>query len=146
MFLAHKVDTYSAGFLGRDEVSLEVQTQGDEILKSTLKGIGCPNFLKNLAKQRKLLTGKISQIALPQGNTHVDIIFRELILKLQGKWDYPYKEEELCHCRLVPCSVVDQSIVFGANSSEKVAQLTLAGTGCGTCRKNIDKIISFRYS
>ena len=34
---------------------------------------------------------------LPEGNSHHELMIREFVLRLRGEWDYPYKDEEICH-------------------------------------------------
>lgn len=55
----------------------------------------------------------------------------------------PYDDEELCHCRVVTTSKVMNSIWYGAETTEDVARVTSAGTACGTCRPNSQKLIDY---
>lgn len=80
----------------------------------------------------------------PVGNGHHQILLREFIAKLNGTWQEPYKHEEICHCRMVALKTVDQAIVAGAHTIEKVRARTSANTACGTCREDIESVISNR--
>ena len=81
---------------------------------------------------------------MPKGNSHSDLLLRELILKARGEWNFPYKEDELCHCRAVTTKRIDQSIIAGAHTMEQIRKATSASTGCGTCWPQIEKIIKYR--
>ena len=134
----------SAQVLGRDEIHIEANVQGETLSSVRLSGIGCPALLRLLAKWRPLLVGSLKALPVPDGRDHSSILLREAILRLKGEWNFPYKEEELCHCRAIPCLRVDAAIVYGASTAEEVARLTSAGTGCGTCRRDTEEIIKYR--
>lgn len=128
----------------RDRVSLSLEVEGGQIRSSRLHGVGCTEFLKLLRDWRPKLTGELDAVPLPPGESHAAILLRELILKAQGKWDFPYKEEELCHCRAVLTSVVDAAIVGGCKTSAAVSRETSASTSCGTCRPDVEAILKYR--
>lgn len=71
------------------------------------------------------------------------IFLNIFILKTQNKYDPPYKHEELCHCRLVPAIKVIESICQGNFEVAEISRTTLAGTGCGSCKKDIDDMINY---
>lgn len=70
-----------------------------------------------------------------------DILINEFIAKLQGRYQLAYGHEELCHCRLISTETVVQAIKQGCRNVDEVARATRAGTGCGTCRPNTQKIL-----
>ncbi len=78
------------------------------------------------------------------GSQHWDLLIQEVILKLKGQFALPYKDEELCHCRKIPTQKVDQAIVLGAHTPEKVKAWTQASSGCGTCRPDVESLIQYR--
>lgn len=80
------------------------------------------------------------------GKDHVSILLRELVLKLQNRFQLPYHESEICHCRAVPTAVVDRAIVGGCHSTGAVARTTSAGTSCGTCRPDTESLIAYRLA
>lgn len=129
---------------GRDRLHLRLETLEGEIIRASLKGSGCPELLKILAETRLTLKGRLSDVPLPRGSGHAALLVRELILKARGEWKFPYLEEELCHCRAVPTSKVDQAIVGGCHSVFAVARQTSAGTSCGNCRYDTESIIKYR--
>jgi len=81
---------------------------------------------------------------LPEGTDHNDLLIKEFILRAKGEWAFPYKDTELCHCRSVETSVVDQAIIAGAHTCVNVSSRTSASTACGTCRPDVQKIIDYR--
>lgn len=130
---------------GREEVSLIVELNGDdEVIKTRLTGIGGPEFLNLLKEFRAKLRGSMKSWPVPEGVSAAALCLREVILKAKGEWQYPYQQEELCHCRAVPTAVVDQAICTGAHTSRKVSEQTSASTACGTCRPDVEAILKFR--
>ncbi len=135
---------YFAGVKGRDEVRADIEIKDGVITNSKIMAIGCLPFLKLVDEFRAKITGDVKQISLPKTSDHAALIIKELLLKLMGEWNFPYKDLELCHCRAISCERVDASIVYGARTAEDVAKNSSAGTGCGTCRKDTENIIKFR--
>ena len=132
---------------GRDFARLEATVTDAGLSNVQLKLYGCHAFLRAGAKLRTQLEQmNLSEIPLLTAEGHMGQLLNELLLKARGGWVYPYDEAELCHCRQVATCKVDAAIVHGAVSSEEVSRKTSAGTGCGTCRPDIDKIIEFRQA
>jgi bacterioferritin-associated ferredoxin len=129
---------------GRDELTLDLDVVKGEIAQARLSGRGCPEFLKLMQAWRPKLTGALADVPLPEGNTHSEILLREALLKARGEWDFPYKDEELCHCRAVATAKVDAAIVGGCHSVRAVARETSAGTSCGSCRPDTEAILDYR--
>ncbi|MCB0348581.1 MAG: (2Fe-2S)-binding protein [Bdellovibrionales bacterium] len=105
---------------------------------------GCLEIIKIC---QQLNTQKISdpfKCALPTGNGHVSMLVRELLQKAKEVWDFPYKEEELCHCRAIPTKVVDQAIINGLHNVEEIGKFCSAGVTCGNCRTDIENILNYR--
>lgn len=93
------------------------------------------------------LRGKLKAklpIPPPSGRDPAMVLMREIVAKLSGEWKFPYDQEELCHCRCVPTTVVDQAIIEGADTPEKVSEQTSASTACGTCRFDVEAILAYR--
>lgn len=128
-----------------DEIEFHYETNAQEqLVTASLRGVGGPKLLNLLSHWRAHLSGKLNEIPLPTGTSGAELLLREVILKAQGRWQYPYEEEELCHCRAVPTKVVDSAILQGATRPELVSRWTSASTACGTCRKNVEAIIAYR--
>ena len=72
-----------------------------------------------------------------------DLVLFKFIQKVKRQWEMPYKHDELCHCRLVPTEKVTQAIEQGAGSTTAVARVTMAGTGCGTCRTDTESLLDY---
>src|SRR5687767_7747223 len=117
---------------GREELTLDVEIDAHGVIQNgTVKGIGGPQFLKLIKEYRAQLVGKkLDSLDVPTGAERESICLREAVLKLKNVWNYPYKEEELCHCRAVPTQVVDQAICAGAHTPKKVSLWTSASTAC----------------
>lgn len=79
----------------------------------------------------------IVQAKLPQ-----DVLINELISQVK-KIPFVYNHDELCHCRMVPTEKVKNAVKSGCHSVSEVSRTTLAGTGCGSCRPDIENIIHF---
>ncbi|MDZ4662643.1 MAG: (2Fe-2S)-binding protein [Pseudomonadota bacterium] len=135
---------YFAGVKGRDEVLANMQAESGTITDLKLTAIGCLPFLKLVDEYRSKIKGELKSLMVPRLLDHSSLIIRELMLKLKGEWDFPYKEVMLCHCRAISCARVDAAVIFGSRSAEEVAKSTSAGTGCGTCRKDTENIIRYR--
>lgn len=70
-----------------------------------------------------------------------DILINEFIMKMNSDFKFCYNHEELCHCRNVSTEKVFTSIKNECFRVEDVSRTTLAGTGCGSCRKDIGDLI-----
>lgn len=126
---------------GKDFVQIEFNQN-----KGRIQFKACHQFTSTMMTFKKNFGVNVSTWPLPQGNSHSEIIIREMILKLQGKWDYPYKDEELCHCRHVNTQIVDEAVINGAHTSDLASQWTGCSTACGTCKPEVEKIINCRLS
>lgn len=135
----------SVSLPGREEINLDLQVSADgQITKSKLTGVGGPKLLDVLETWRPKFSGKLIDIEPPRGADPATILMRELVLRAQGAWQFPFAEEELCHCRAIPTRVVDMAIITGAHTPEEVSRLTSASTACGTCRPDVRAIINYR--
>lgn len=110
----------------------------------TVEVIGCAEMTRLVASLKAAHGEDPTVWALPEGEGHAALLVRELILRARGEWVYPYQDLELCHCRSVPTEVVDQAILSGAHTCEKVSRRTSASTACGTCRPEVQKILDYR--
>lgn len=126
---------------GRDriEATLKDQVHG-------LKVVGCSELLKLLAELKKKHGGDLRTWPLPEGDQHQILLVRELILRAQGRWSFPYNHEEICHCRMVATRLVDQAVLAGAHQTSMVSRRTSASTACGTCRPRVQEIIDYRLN
>lgn len=124
---------------GQDKIQVEMK-EGKQYLHFQ----GCHDFTSLMISFKKNFGVNVSQWPLPKGQSHSEMIMRELILKLQGKWQYPYAEEELCHCRHVSRETVDVAILNGAHSTDLASQWTGCSTACGTCKPSVEKMIQYR--
>ncbi len=124
---------------GRDEIQWE--SVGNQ---NKITFIGCLEFTQLIKNYRANFGNDVFKWPVPKGASHSEIMIREFILKLKGNWDYPYKDEELCHCRHVSTTTVDKAILNGAHTHELASRWTGCSTACGTCKPDVEKIIKYR--
>jgi len=149
--LTKNAKLYRVEIPGREFI--ECEFKNTEPKSPHWKVIGSPQTLSLLRK----LKNKDSDPhlwPLPEGNSTAEMLVRELLLKITDQWSFPLQEgaapdsdplqAELCHCRAVVASRVDQAILAGAHTIEKVRRMTSANTACGTCFPEIEKILNFR--
>lgn len=128
------------------ELTLKLTTNdaGNEITKAQLAVVGGPELLALANDWRAKLTGSLDSLEVPEGNSMAELVLREAILKAKNQWTYPFSSEELCHCRGISLAIVDEAIVHGAHTPEKVSEQTSASTSCGSCRPDVEDIIAYR--
>lgn len=131
----------SVGLEGRDHIEVNMEGATPKV-----QFRGCTEMMGLMQSMRKSFGIDIKQWPVPNGTSHSEILLRELILKLRGEWNYPYKEAEVCHCRGISCHTVDQAIVGGAHDTSTVSRQTNASTNCGTCRPEVQKMIDYRLT
>jgi len=68
-------------------------------------------------------------------------IMNEFIQKTKGVYKPCYSHDELCHCRTISTEKVLNSIKDGCLTLQDISRTTMAGTGCGSCHKDIDSLI-----
>ena len=134
-----KVQRHFAQIPGHESLECEVSENGQMILK-----VIASTATMKLLRRLRASNPDISHWAIPSGNSISEILVRELILKVTGSWAFPLDQEELCHCRAIRTSRVDQAIVIGAHHVAKIRRMTSANTACGTCLPEIEKILQFR--
>ena len=132
------------GLPARDRLRLSFKVKDGEILDAKLEAVGCMELLRLVEVWRPHFQGSLEKMPLPEGRGHAAILMRELVLKTQGRWKFPYADEELCHCRAVPTAKVDAAIVGGCHSLEAVRAATSASTSCGTCRPDVENVLAYR--
>ncbi|MFN7728330.1 MAG: (2Fe-2S)-binding protein [Bdellovibrio sp.] len=112
----------------------------------TFEVIGCAEITKLVQQLTTQHGADPSAWSLPEGDGHAAMMLRELILRVRGEWAYPYEHLEVCHCRSVATEMVDQAILAGAHTCERVSRRTSASTACGTCRPDVQRILSYRLA
>jgi bacterioferritin-associated ferredoxin len=124
---------------GRDYLQVETDASGTKVSM-----LGCTEFMEMMQKMKRHFGVDIAKWPLPEGTDHSSILLREMVLKLRGEWVFPVEKEQICRCLSVSARIIDQAIVGGAHTSEKVTKVTSASSACGSCRPDIQKIIDFR--
>lgn len=132
---------FCAELKGGDFLEIEKSENG----KMSLRAVAC-SALSRLLEDFKLRYQAVENWPLPKGDSHEEILLREVLLKAKGLWSYPTTELEVCHCRAVSTETVDQAIICGALTPDIVSRWTSASTACGTCRGLVEKMIQFRKS
>lgn len=131
--------SYQAALKGRDSLELIVENGATHF-----KVVGCTELLSLIRKCQIQFGKNALSWPLPPGVTHSELLLKEVLLRAQGKWVYPYEHQEICHCRSVLTETVDQAIIAGAHQSQAVTRQTSASSACGSCRGDVQKIIDFR--
>lgn len=72
-----------------------------------------------------------------------DVLLNEFILKCQNNYKIPYNHEEICHCRMVPTEKILNAIKQSTFNLSELGRVTMAGTGCGSCKKDIDDLTKY---
>ena len=127
------------------EFHFETDPATGVIKKSSVKAQGCLPLLEAVQKAALGFQGqKLNDIAWNKNSDHWDQLILEALSRLQGMYERPYKDEEMCHCRKITTDKIEAAIVLGAHTPEKVKAWTTAGSGCGTCRPNVQSLIDFR--
>ena len=125
----------------RIEVSIPFQSQivCDE---GRFEVVGSLELLKKMA-ELKAHHGSNPQTwpLLTAPKSPEEILINEFIHKSKGEV-FVYNHDELCHCRMVPTEKVKNAVKLGCHSVAEVSRTTLAGTGCGSCRKDIENVIA----
>ena len=121
---------------GCDRLELLIENE-----KYSLKVIGCTKLLQLLSQLKYQFGSDVKLWVLPEGSNHELMLVRELILKAKGDWNYPYQHEELCHCRMVPTDKVLNVIKQNCFTTGDIARTTMAGTGCGSCKKDSEALL-----
>ena len=138
--------TAKAEILGREWVEFTLQLQGATVSSVQWKAQGghkllqlCTDLAQDL-KSKDINSYKVKS----DNNSSSQLLLEELVKRLNGSFETSDPEEEICHCRKIRQAVIDQMIVLGAHTPEKVMSFCTAGSGCGTCRPEVQKLIDKR--
>jgi len=112
--------------------------------KVNLEVNGCQPLHDLANKINGISESEIDAYIAKLGLEHQELLMKEALLRLQGKWKFPYTEEELCHCRMIPTKVVDEAVIGGLRTPEEIGRFCSAGITCGNCGTDIAAIISCR--
>lgn len=106
-----------------------------------LKATGPLSFLNLVQNQIQQHGNKPEKwTLLPEVSNGDQAMLNHFISKLQSH-EVSAEHDEICHCRMVERERIEQSIFQGSRSREDVSRTTLAGTGCGSCRADLEKIL-----
>ncbi len=128
----------------REWVEFEISLNPRGLVTSAIwRGQGCHALLKSADALAAQLKNKELDTFRHEGSGHAHMLLKEVLEKLSGT-SVSKEDEEICHCRKINRSTIDQMIVLGAQTPEKVKAWTTAGSGCGTCRPEVQKLIDER--
>jgi len=126
----HEACLMNGDYVSFDTVSYDLEVKG------------CSK-LRRKVTELKMLSSDPSHWPHSTEGDHVSLLINQLRAKAIGTWVLPYAQQEICHCRQVETRVVEELIILGAHSQQEISQRCRAGTGCGTCRTEIKKLIRF---
>jgi NAD(P)H-nitrite reductase large subunit len=70
-----------------------------------------------------------------------EALLNQFIVRVQAT-EISSEHDEICHCRMVEREKIENAIYQGCRTREEISRTTLAGTGCGSCRGDLEKILS----
>lgn len=124
----------------RIEVSIPFQSQ-IAFDQGRIETIGSWNLMQKISEFKKSQGNEPQTWPLIASPASADeILINEFIRKCKGEV-FIYNHDELCHCRMVPTEKVKNAVKLGCHTIPEVSRTTLAGTGCGSCRKDIESVI-----
>ena len=129
----------------REWVEFEARiTKEGQIQSLQWKAWGCHNLIETARQAAShFASGKLEDLKW-DGANHWDLLVSEAFERIKGPFRVPVDDPETCHCRKIPTAKVDEAIILGAHTPERVTAWTAASSGCGTCRPVVEKIIAFR--
>jgi NAD(P)H-nitrite reductase large subunit len=69
-----------------------------------------------------------------------EALLNQFIVKVKAT-EILTEHDEICHCRMIEREKIENAIYQGCKTSEDISRATLAGTGCGSCRGDLEKIL-----
>jgi len=139
------VKTARAELAHREWVEFTLDVTPEGVVHSVQwRAWGCHDLLAAAQEASTRVMGRpVSELAW-SGSCHWDLLIQEAWSRLKGDFKLPIDDPETCHCRKIPTTRVDEAIVLGAHTPEKVTAWTSASSGCGTCRPDVEKLIAYR--
>lgn len=111
-----------------------------------LKATGSLSFLNLIQNKIKQQGNKPeSWSLLAEVNNGDEAMLNQFISKVQAT-EASAEHDEVCHCRMVDREKIEQSIFQGCKSREEISRTTLAGTGCGSCRTDLEKMLKKHFT
>jgi NAD(P)H-nitrite reductase large subunit len=129
----------------REWVEFQVSLDSEKrIQKIEFKAWGCHDLIETARRASFQFSSKKMDDLKWEGSQHWDLLISEAFEKIKGTFKIPVDDPETCHCRKITTARVDEAIVLGAHTPERVTKWTTASSGCGTCRPVVEKIIAYR--
>lgn len=112
---------------------------------ANVKAAGSLSFLKLIQNKIQQHGSRPEQWSLlPEVKNGDEAMLNHFILKVQAT-EVSTEHDEICHCRMVEREKIEQSLFQGSSTREEVSRTTLAGTGCGSCRADLEKILKKNF-
>lgn len=137
---------YCAKIEGGDEIHVVVDVNGSSIRAVSWNVVGSLALIAAAKNLKSTFPSTVEALVAPVGNDAASLLVKELVLKIQNKWDAGDDDPEVCHCRKISQRSIERAIVLGAHTLEKVRKRTSANTGCGACMPDVLDLISKRVS
>jgi bacterioferritin-associated ferredoxin len=129
----------------REWVEFELDVDDHNVVNAVRAKVwGCHRLIEAAKRAEETwIRQKLTELKW-SGVSHWDLLVSEALDRIQGRFKIPVEDPETCHCRKIPTSKVDEAIVLGAHTPEKVRAWTSASSGCGTCRPVLETLITYR--
>ena len=76
---------------------------------------------------------------------NIELSDKRLVLLRSGKAAEPMQGKLVCSCNNVGTGNIEKAIESGCETLESICQKTTAGTGCGSCRPEVKRILEKMY-
>ncbi len=98
--------------------------------------------LLQLADGKKQAEGADPRLWQPilQAELNEELLINAFIRKVKNPVSTP-EHDEVCHCRMVSRDKIESAIYQGCRDVNGISQRTLAGTGCGSCRPDLERML-----
>ena len=74
---------------GRECLRLNLEMGGSGITGVSMECLGSLAFLRLSQEMKKQLSGPVEKLQLPSGSSPADLIWREVLQRIQGVWSFP---------------------------------------------------------
>ena len=133
--------TYKVSIHGGDEISLQLSEVNDQIEKASFKMVVCQALIEKVNAIKHTFNGPLSQIKVPTGTEHYDLLLRELVLKVKKQWPKQKNKKIVCLCGQLTVQDIHQRIFTGSRTVSSVREGTYEGTQCTFCVQEIKSLL-----
>ncbi len=109
-----------------------------------IKAYGCLSFLNKIAELKEFLKNNtVENFKLNDDQEHSNLLLKKLVLSMQSKYQLPYLEDEICHCRHIKTNTCENSALAGNLSLKSIGATCSAGITCGSCKPDLESLIDY---